>query len=85
MTIKITSEQELVDLSKELLNALYNLRYWTKRWESEYGVDTKDAKKRWEKKADDILEKLEMQKTDQAKEIKISVAHKTETNASHNS
>lgn len=73
MPIKINNENELLETAKELAHVLVNLRHWTKKWEETYGAEYKNAKKRWEKKADELIKKLELIKKMQQSEIKIEI------------
>lgn len=59
MNIKINSEEDLFDNFKEAIHILNNLRYYTKDWEENYGVESKMRKKRWEEKADKLLTRLD--------------------------
>jgi hypothetical protein len=56
--IKITSEQELEAVAKELLRLLVNVRHYTRVWEREYGSVAKGQRDLWNKKADDYLSTL---------------------------
>ena len=71
MPIKIKDENELHEIAKELAHVLTNLRYWTKHWEETYGAFARNTKKRWEKKADELIIKLDLFKTKLKSEIKI--------------
>lgn len=59
ITVKVHSEEELMALSGELLHALVNVRYWTKKWEQEYGCEMKIKKKYWEARADELIAKMQ--------------------------
>lgn len=71
MNIKITSEKESLDIIRELAHVLNNLRYATKEWETKYGCEAKARKKRWEVRADAILNKLDPNHERLNKEINI--------------
>jgi hypothetical protein len=73
MKVIIKDEDELVAITKELLHCMVNLRHWTKLWERDHGSATKASKKFWEGRADELLEKLEMRKTNQASNVKIEI------------
>lgn len=73
MKVSIKDEDELIAVTKELLHCLVNLRHYTKLWEREHGVYAKRSKKAWEVKADELLLKLEMGKTNQSSSIDIEV------------
>ena len=73
MRIKLTSEQELVEVSRELFHCMVNLRYWTGKWEQEHGHHNLAAKKKWERKADDLIVKYNLKKTQIKQEIKIRI------------
>ena len=63
MNVKINSEKELEELTRELLHILVNLRYWTKLWNEQYGSNFLKKKKLWEDRADKCLERIELTKT----------------------
>lgn len=73
MRVKLNSEEELVNMARELLHVMVNLRHWSTKWEQEYGSDLLAAKKKWERKSDDILAKYQVTKTNLKQEIKIEV------------
>lgn len=73
MKVVIKDEDELVAITKELLHVLFNLRYYTKLWEWDHGSRTKATKKAWEVKADELLERLEMKKTNHKGDINLSI------------
>lgn len=57
--VKINTEEELKEFAEEAIRIMVNLRYWTKRWSVEYGSMTKDKKVLWERKADELLQKMQ--------------------------
>lgn len=61
-----------MELAREALHILNNLRHHTKYWDEHYGALAKDAKKKWEKRADEFLEKIQAEKTHSKNQIKIS-------------
>lgn len=73
MAYKIKDEEELLSLCMESLRILNNLRYTTKDWEEKYGAQTKTRKKHWEKKADELLDKLDLLPCERQKEIDIKI------------
>lgn len=73
MKIKVTSEQELVNVATELLHCLCNLRKFTKLWEENYGVEIKARKKYWEDKADSLLQRLQITEHRTQSQIKIEI------------
>ena len=62
MKIKVTSEEELVEVAKEALHILQNLRHWTKLWNAHHGSELRERKAYWEEKADLFLEKHKTKK-----------------------
>lgn len=79
MTITITSEEELKEVAKELLVVLAHLRHWTKEWNEHYGGVLLGQKKTWEKKADELLERLKVSygETRNPKQLNIEIKHTT--------
>lgn len=73
MKVKVTSDQELVDLACELLHVMQNMRYWQNRWHNEHGSILLRQKIRWEARADQLLGELNMEKTHKANSIKIEI------------
>lgn len=71
MKVTVDSEKELVEMTTELLHILVNLRHWTKLWNENYGGYYLQQKKSWEKRSDDYLQKIGMQKSQQTNEINI--------------
>lgn len=61
MTITITTEEELKEVAAELLFVLAHLRHWTKEWNEHYGGVLLGQKKTFEKRADELLERLKIQ------------------------
>lgn len=79
MKIKITSEQELVNVAEELIHVIANLRKFTRLWEETHGVDLKARKKYYEKQADALIERLKVNEHTHPSEIKIEVNEKGKT------
>ena len=75
MKIKITSEQELIDVTTELIHCLSNLRKFTKLWEQRFGVELKERKKYYEKKADELIERLKVTEHRNQQQIKLEINH----------
>lgn len=73
MKIKLSSEQELIDTATEAIHILSNLRKFTKLWEQGYGVELRNRKKYWEKKADELIEKLKVGEQRHSRDIKIEI------------
>lgn len=73
MKIKITSERELLNMASELWHTLVNVRYHSRKWEEEHGSALLAAKKKWERKADDLIIKYNVAKSHQATDIKIEI------------
>lgn len=59
MNIKIESEEDLLNKFKKAVHILNNLRYTTEDWKEKYGCEARLRKERWEKAADNLLEKLD--------------------------
>ena len=53
-------DDELFEALKRMATTLVTLRHWTKEWETYYGSQRKDLKKKWEKKADELIVELEL-------------------------
>jgi len=73
MNIKVTDEQELLDLAAEAVHILTNLRHYTKLWEESYGVELKRRKKVWEERGDKLIARLQMPELKQNETIKIEI------------
>lgn len=58
MHLKINSEEELVNVFKELMHLGVNMRYWQKQWKEHYGAENRKAKEKWEERYDNLLEKM---------------------------
>ena len=76
MKIKIQSNEAYEELTKELLFTLASLRYWTDKWSEHYGYYYLRKKTEFEKRADNILEKLNMEKP--FKKSQIEIIHQPE-------
>jgi hypothetical protein len=79
MKIKITSEQELVNVAEEAIQIIANLRKFTTLWEETHGVELKNRKKCWEVIADKFISKLQMPELKRNEQIKIEVNEKDKT------
>lgn len=77
MKITIHSEEELIQVTKELVHVLCNLRKFSKLWEQEYGVKLKERKKYYEAKADELIERLQVPEHRQVGQIKIEINNGT--------
>jgi hypothetical protein len=71
MDILVKNNVELMELAREALHILVNVRHHTKYWDEHYGALAKTAKKKWEARADDFLERLKAEKTTRMSEVKI--------------
>ena len=65
MTITVNTEQELVELSKELIHTLVNYIFWDKAYQQEPSREVLKRKEYWQVKADDIFKEYGISKTDQ--------------------
>lgn len=63
MQVKLKDEQELFELAKELLHIVTNLRFWSDEWNRHHGSVLLGHKKKWEKRADDLIERLKTTRT----------------------
>lgn len=74
MKVKIESEEQLLEVAREALHVMNNLRYATKMWNMHYGSYWKEKKKYYEERADLFLEKLQVtEKTDHIKQMQIEI------------
>lgn len=73
MVVKITSEQELIQVATEAIHILNNLRHFTKKWNEGHGTELKQRKMYYEKLADDLLIRLQVTEHRQANQIKIEI------------
>lgn len=73
MKLKISSEQELIDVATESVHILNNLRYWTKLWNAHHGAGLRERKQYWEERADLFLEKLQVKEHTMPNQIKIEI------------
>lgn len=71
--IIVKSEDELIELTKELWHVLVNLRYWTNEWQKEHGAILLEHKKKWEARADELIKTHGLQKTNASSGIEISL------------
>lgn len=73
MIIKINSEEELISVATEALHIISNLRKFTKLWEETHGTVLKERKKYYERKADELIQKLQVAEHKHPEQIKIEV------------
>lgn len=69
--IEYSTDEQLQELHADALRVLHNLGYWTKYWEKHYGSDARNAKKRWEKRADELLNGFGLTEHNNTKAIQI--------------
>ena len=55
--IKAESESEMKEELRELTYIAVGMRQWQKKWETHFGSVNKEAKKRWEEKMDEWINK----------------------------
>lgn len=73
VNVNINTEEELIQATKDLLHVLVNLRHKTKIWHDQYGSKNLSEKKKWEQRADDLIEKLQAQRKHSSGEYHITV------------
>jgi hypothetical protein len=73
MTVKVETEEELIELSRELIHVLTNLRHVTKEWNKYYGGVLAGRKKEWEKRADELIEKMRATPTHQSTHVQVQI------------
>jgi transposase-like protein len=73
MKIGIESGEQAKELIRELLFTLSELRYWMDQWGKHYGSDFLRERRKCEKRADDILKKLNMEERIVKSEIEIEI------------
>jgi hypothetical protein len=73
MKIKVSSEDELLNVASELIHVLANLRKFTLLWEETHGVELKARKKYFEQKADELISKLQVEDHKHPSQVKIEV------------
>jgi hypothetical protein len=73
MHIKVNSEEELLQIAKELLHFSYNCRFWQKEWQEHHGGRLLEAKRKWEEKLDELHERLGVTKADSIYHVHISI------------
>jgi len=56
--VKKIKEPVTVELANEMATVLYNLRHKTKVYDDVFGFNARKAKVYWEKKADELLERI---------------------------
>lgn len=75
MKITVHSEEELLNLCKELLHITVNLRAATKLWEQHYGCALRNKKKYYEARADELIERLQVTDHKHSHDIKIDISN----------
>lgn len=73
MKVIIHDEEELRKMAAQLLRLSVGMRKAQKDWEKDYGSARKKKKKDWEKQMDDYLLTLLLDKTEEARNIKIEI------------
>lgn len=73
MRVIIHSEDDLVDVTRNLLHISINLIHWTKEWEKYHGKILNDRKKYWQNRMEEYLEELGARKTQLLTEVKIEI------------
>jgi len=73
MKIKVTSEQELLNVCQEALHILSNLRHFTNKWNKEHGYELRQRKDYYEKMADELIQRLQITEHRRESQIKIEV------------
>jgi len=72
MNVKIASEEELYDLAAQLLHILTNLRFYeSKLKQAGGGFELRNRVRDWQKRADDLLERYNVEKTTLVQQVKI--------------
>lgn len=73
MKIKIQSEEELLKVATEALHILANLRHFTKKWNETHGYELKRRKIFYEEKADELIQRLQIEEHRTESQVKIEV------------
>lgn len=73
MHVKLKSEEELFELAKELLHVMANLRYWSNEWNTYHGSVLLGHKKKWEARADALLERLKTTRSEHLYDVHIKI------------
>lgn len=60
--VTVKTEEELVELTRRLLHIMINLRHWTAIWNEHYGTKNLHEKKKWEKRADELIQELKIKR-----------------------
>lgn len=76
MKVIIKNEEELVKVAAELIHVLANLRKFTKLWNETHGVELKSRKKYYEDKADQLIERLQVEDHRNPEQVKIEINKK---------
>lgn len=58
INLKVKSEDELINSSADMWHILVNLRAAQIKWHKELGAENARIRKRWEGRADNLIEKL---------------------------
>lgn len=69
--VKVESEEELVQLTAELIHIMINLRFHQKYWHEHFGHQAKTNREKWELKADALLRRMNFTEHDNLKPVKI--------------
>lgn len=70
--IKIGSEAELLNLTREMLHILVNMRIAQIDFHAHYGTDRAKKRKEWEGKADKLIERYVVKEDDENINIEIN-------------
>ena len=73
MIVNIKNEEELLSLTGELISVLHKLRKSTKEWDEHYGYGRLKAKKFYEAKADELINRFKIGTLNNNELIKIEV------------
>lgn len=73
MRVVVKNEQELLELAKDLLHVLINLRYWSNEWHLHHGSVLLEHKKKWEKRADALIQRLKVSRSPNAFDVHIKL------------
>lgn len=73
MRIKLQDEQELFEVCATLLHTLVNVRHSSKKWHEHYGAKLLNTKTYWENRADELLQRLQIDQFDRHEKVKIEI------------
>ena len=72
MTVKIASQQELYDMAAQLLHIMFNLRHYEEKLKEQGGgFELRNRVKDWQRRADELLERYNVEKTTLVQQVKI--------------